>query len=102
MTATVADVRRLALALRTIVVKMGFDERDGMIATAPHIFSVTPHYQDYPWVLVRLAAVTRARLAAILDDAWGRSAPFTRGATPPSGRRASRAAPARSRPRRTR
>jgi hypothetical protein len=53
-----------------VVVRMSLDHRDAAIEAEPAIFGVTPHYLAYPWVIVSLASVTRARLADILHDAW--------------------------------
>jgi hypothetical protein len=54
----------------SLVVRMEDNERTVRIAADPDIFFVTDHYLNYPWVLVRLAAVTPAELREILRDAW--------------------------------
>lgn len=48
----------------TLVVRMDFEERDGLIAAEPKTYYLTDHYVDYPCVLVRL---TRVRDDALLD-----------------------------------
>lgn len=53
----------------SIVVKMDFDQRDAMVEAMPDIFAVTPHYQDYPMVIVQLATVGRGRLKDLLAGA---------------------------------
>lgn len=54
------------LDLETIVVKVDLAWRDGMVRGSPDVFTVTPHYQPYPWVIVRLGAIDLARLGEIL------------------------------------
>jgi hypothetical protein len=93
---TVAHVRKLALAMpdtaerpsygtpgfrvkdrlfarvlddETIVVKVDLAWRDGIVRGSPDVFYVTPHYQPYPWVIVRLGAIDIARLGEILAAA---------------------------------
>ena len=34
------------------------------------MFFITPHYDDYPVVLVRLEAVDPEQLAELIEDAW--------------------------------
>lgn len=58
----------------TLVLKTDFDERAVLLETDPDTFFLTDHYEDYPWVLVRLPAVDRAELAELLEDAWRRLA----------------------------
>jgi hypothetical protein len=94
---TVADVRELALALPateerpsygtpgfrvsdklfarvldddSIVVKVDFELREVLLDSKPRIFQVTPHYQDWPMVIVRLAPVGRPLLKSLLEEAW--------------------------------
>lgn len=98
---TVEDVRALALALpeaeerpsygtpgfrvsdtlfarvldeASIVIKVDMDHREVLLSTKPETFAVTPHYQDYPMVIVRLDAVDRPLLRALLREAWLRCA----------------------------
>src|SRR4051812_1796490 len=44
--------------------------RPALIASAPKIFSLTPHYENYPWVLVRLAQISPAKLGGVLEASW--------------------------------
>ena len=93
------DVRRLALALPEVTERPsyglpGFRVADKLFAriheepgvlvlwrtsvidskelvlAAPDRFFTTPHYQDHPIVLLRLAAVGVPELAELLTDAW--------------------------------
>jgi len=59
----------------TLVVRTTPEDRELLLHTWPHVFYLTDHYRDYPWVLVRLAKIRRAHLAELLEDAWGRVAP---------------------------
>ncbi|WP_223645840.1 MmcQ/YjbR family DNA-binding protein [Corallococcus sp. EGB] len=98
---TVDDVRALALALPSteerpsygtpgfrvsdklfarvldedsIVIKVDFDHREALLQSQPDVFLVTPHYQDWPMVIVRLTTVTRPLLQSLLKEAWRRCA----------------------------
>ena len=103
MPLTFDDVRRIALALpgveegtsygtpafkvkgkflsrlkedcETLVVKIGFDERDILMAANPETFYITDHYLGYPAVLVRLATVDPDDLRELFEGAWRLVAP---------------------------
>ena len=53
-----------------VVVPMPIDEREFWIDQEPAIFHVTPHYQNWDGVLVRLAEVDPVRLEELLRSAW--------------------------------
>jgi hypothetical protein len=55
-----------ALVLR--VTDMG--EREALLQGQPDVFFSTPHYDGYPYVLVRLNAVDPVELGELLEDAW--------------------------------
>ena len=55
-----------ALVLR--VTDLG--EREALLQGDPDVFFSTPHYDGYPYVLVRLEAVDPVELAELLEDAW--------------------------------
>jgi len=59
----------------TIVLRVDFDSRDAMTRVQPEVYHITDHYRDYPTVLVRLKAVTRAQLRELLADAQRLVAP---------------------------
>ena len=59
----------------TLVMKMDVVSRDLLLAAQPDIFYLTDHYRDYPYVLVRLAAVNEAQMRELLEDAWRLAAP---------------------------
>jgi hypothetical protein len=55
-----------ALVVRTI----DLADRDALLKGDPGVFFITPHYEGYPAVLVRLEAVEEAMLAELIEDAW--------------------------------
>jgi hypothetical protein len=58
----------------TLVVRVDPLEREGLLAEGGAYF-ITPHYQDYPYVLVRLADADPAELRELLVEAWLEGAP---------------------------
>jgi Uncharacterized protein conserved in bacteria len=54
----------------TLVVIIGFDQRDAMIADDPATYYLKPHYENYPSVLVRLSQIKRDALKDLLQAAW--------------------------------
>ncbi|MFT3711334.1 MAG: hypothetical protein QM817_27190 [Archangium sp.] len=112
--ATVADFRKLAKALPevhekpsygapsffraetffaraledgcSLAMRMTIDQREVMIAHDPETFFATPHYVDWPYVVVRLGRITKKQLGAVLKEAWGLAVPAKKKAK----RRASR------------
>ena len=55
-----------ALVLR--VIDMG--EREALLQGQPDVFFSTPHFDGWPYVLVRLEAVDPVELQELLEDAW--------------------------------
>jgi hypothetical protein len=53
----------------SLVVILGFDQRDELIAAEPDIYYTTPHYVDYPSVLVRMRRVHPDALRDLLRTA---------------------------------
>ena len=52
-------------------------EKDALLQSDPATFFTTPHYDGYPSVLVRLAAIDLDELTEVLTDAWRTRAPRT-------------------------
>ena len=50
-------------------------DREALLRSDPRTFFSTPHYDGYPYVLVRLEAVGTEVLAELLEDAWRIRAP---------------------------
>ena len=45
-------------------------EREALLQGQPDVFFTTPHYDGYPYVLVRLEAIDPVELGELLDEAW--------------------------------
>jgi len=60
-----------------VLVDVGFDEREMLIAAEPQTFHITPHYQNYPSVLARLATVDPGTVRNLLERRWRNIAPKT-------------------------
>jgi hypothetical protein len=61
----------------SLVVKIGFDERERLIAADPEVYYVTEHYTNYPSVLVRMSRIHPESLRDLL----GMASLFARGGT---------------------
>jgi hypothetical protein len=59
-----------ALVLRCDALELPF-----ILESDPSAFYVTPHYDGYPMVLVRMDAIDREELAGRLEDSWAIAAP---------------------------
>ena len=60
-----------ALVVRVIDVA----DAEALLLGQPDVFFSTPHYDGYPYVLVRLTVIAREELAELLEDAWRLRAP---------------------------
>ena len=76
----------------SLVVRMGFEEREELMAGDPETYYITDHYLNYPWVLVRLSRVQPDALRDLLGGARRSAAAEKRSNSGP--RQASRRAPA--------
>jgi len=54
----------------SLVVSIGLDEREGLLATQPGVYYVTDHYINHPAILVRLPRIRRESLRRLLGMAW--------------------------------
>lgn len=59
----------------TLVARVAPDERDMLLKASPDTLTLTDHYRNYPWVLVRLATVSLTELEERIVDAWRLTAP---------------------------
>jgi len=59
------------VAIRTA----SLDDKEFLIGAAPDKFFTEPHYNGFPAVLVRLAAVTARELKPLIAEAWRTRAP---------------------------
>jgi hypothetical protein len=62
----------------SLVVRIGFEERDWLLADAPEIYYVTDYHQDHPVVLVRLSRIDRDALHDLLSVSRRLTLPKTR------------------------
>jgi hypothetical protein len=53
----------------SLVVRIGFEEREELMAADPAIYYITDHYRNYPWILVNLASVHPDALRDLLGGA---------------------------------
>ena len=51
----------------TLVVRVGFEDREGLLEDAPQTYYVTDYYRSYPVVLVRLLRIDRDALRDLLS-----------------------------------
>jgi hypothetical protein len=61
----------------TVVLRTDPDEREYLLHHDPEVFSITPHYIDYPWVLALLPAMSSQQMREMVLGAWRRAAPRT-------------------------
>jgi hypothetical protein len=60
----------------TLVVRVvDLEDKEALLRADPDVFFTTPHYDGYPYVLVRLAHVASGPLRELIEDAWRLSAP---------------------------
>jgi hypothetical protein len=50
-------------------------DREALLKGQPEVFFTTPHYESWPYVLVRLETVDRWQLEELIEDAWRIKAP---------------------------
>ena len=53
----------------SLMIRVDFDRRAELLAEAPDVYYLTPHYADYPAVLVRLSKVSKDALRDLLGGA---------------------------------
>jgi hypothetical protein len=53
----------------SLMVRIDKGLRDELLSADPDVYYITPHYEPYPAVVVRLSRVTRAALAKVLGTA---------------------------------
>ena len=58
-----------------IVLKVSRAEREALVSERPETFIVTPHYENYAYMLVRTADLERDELRELITDAWRMAAP---------------------------
>jgi hypothetical protein len=54
----------------SLVVRIGLAERAQLMSGKPDTYYLTPHYSNYPMVLVRLSHIDRTSLRGLLERSW--------------------------------
>jgi hypothetical protein len=85
-----ALMARLRDDLGALVVRMGMEERQELMAADPETYFITDHYLDYPWILVKLARVHPDAMRDLLRGAWRSAAAEKKGAGGTKRRRTKR------------
>ena len=60
---------------KVLAVRIDLSEREALLEVAPEVFFLTPHYEGWPMVLIRLPKIERADLEERLVEAWRMMAP---------------------------
>ncbi len=63
-------VQRADIEPHTLGVMVTFEDRDRLLAEQPDVYYLTPHFANYPAVLVRLTKMTKTELRELLGTAW--------------------------------
>jgi hypothetical protein len=58
-----------------LVVMVDVLEREALMQSDPETFFITPHYEDYPAMLINLESVDPEELRELLIESWRRKAP---------------------------
>jgi hypothetical protein len=58
-----------------VVRVLDLEDKEALLQAEPERLYTTPHYDGYPFVLVRLALIDEGSLRELLEDAWRRIAP---------------------------
>jgi hypothetical protein len=53
-----------------LAIKCDFIDREILLQAAPQVFHLTPHYENYPMILVDLAAIDKSALLEVIERAW--------------------------------
>jgi hypothetical protein len=60
----------------TLVMRVvDLEDKEALLRSDPDVYWTTPHYDGYPYVLIRLAVAEREQLAELIEDAWRLVAP---------------------------
>ena len=59
----------------TLAIRCDLEERPFLIEANDNVLFVTPHYQDWPMVLVALPRAGEEVVRELLEDAWAERAP---------------------------
>ena len=68
---------RVHQSIDCLVLRVDLLDREILMQSAPEVFFITEHYRNYPWILVRFAAVEKRVLPDLIERAWRLVAPKT-------------------------
>ena len=55
----------------TLVIRVvDLEDKEALLRSNPGVYHTTPHYDGYPYVLVRLEAIDPVELGELLEEAW--------------------------------
>jgi hypothetical protein len=63
-------IARLHQSMDCAVLRCDLLDREILMQSDPKIFFITDHYQDYPWILVRLGVLDKRVLPELIERAW--------------------------------
>jgi hypothetical protein len=63
-------IARVHQTMDCLVLRTDFLGREILMQSAPDAFFITDHYRNYPWILVRFAAVEKRALPDLIERAW--------------------------------
>jgi hypothetical protein len=72
-------IARLRPDIDALVLRMGFAEREELMAADPETYFITDHYLNYEWILVRLVRVEEDAMRDLLRGAWRSAAASSKG-----------------------
>ena len=58
-----------------LALRCGVLDRQILLQSDPESYFLTEHYRDYPWILVRLAKISKSSLIDVVQRAWKLVAP---------------------------
>ncbi len=58
-----------------LVVRVDMLEREALVEAPGDVYFITPHHENYPWVLIRLERADPDEIRELLVEAWLASAP---------------------------
>jgi hypothetical protein len=63
-------IARMHQSIDCVVLRSDLLDREILMQSAPDVFFITDHYQNYPWILLRLGALDKRVLPELIERAW--------------------------------